>query len=376
MHRQGALGRILAPVERVSVGPALALGIDIDAADLVGEGVDQTPYLGRVGAEDTQLLTEVRLQDVIDDRSQVAVRHHRDDRPELLFMVHAHGRGDRVEHGGVEERTVGLAARRVDHLGALVDGIADQGAQVVELARLGQWRQGYARLPWHARFEAGELTVELVDETVDHPLVNEQDLQRRATLAVERQGAGNCLVDGVVQVDLGQHDTRVLRIQAQRCAQAMGAWVQFFQVAGRLVGADEGEDIDIATGHQRTDGFPATAIDHIDDTGREAVAESFQQRTDEQHAEFCRLEHHGVAHDQCRNQSGEGFVERIVVGAHAQGDAQRHTTDLAQGVLFQLETAGASVELLERVDGVDDVIAGAVEFLFRILEVFADLPHQ
>jgi len=49
---------------------------------------------------------------------------------------------------------------------------------------------------------------------------------------------------------------------------------------------------------------------------------------------------------------------------------------LAEGVLLQLETAGATVEFLQGIDGIDDVIAGAVELFFRVLEVLANLPHQ
>ncbi|MNT71165.1 hypothetical protein D3C72_2096250 [compost metagenome] len=44
--------------------------------------------------------------------------------------------------------------------------------------------------------------------------------------------------------------------------------------------------------------------------------------------------------------------------------------------MLKLETAGTTVELFECIDGVDDVIAGAVELFLRVLQVFADLPHQ
>ncbi|MNS24758.1 hypothetical protein D3C72_566320 [compost metagenome] len=206
--------------------------------------------------------------------------------------------------------------------------------------------------------------------------MDEQDLQRRAALAVERQRTGDGLFDGVVEVHLGQHDARVLGIQPQRGAQPVRARMQLLQVAGGLVRADEGEHIDLAAGHQRAHRFPATAVDDVDHPRREAVTEGFEQRPNQQHAELGRLEHHGVAHDQRRDQRGEGFVQRVVVWPHAQGHAQWCTADLAQRALFQLEAAGAAVEVLEGVDGVDDVVAGAVEFLFRILEVLADLPHQ
>lgn len=55
--------------------------------------------------------------------------------------------------------------------------------------------------------------------------MDEQDLQGRAALAVERQGAGHGLFDGVVQVHLGQDDAGVLGVKAQGCAQPMRAWV-------------------------------------------------------------------------------------------------------------------------------------------------------
>jgi hypothetical protein len=113
-------------------------------------------------------------------------------------------------------------------------GIGHQAVEVVDLARLGQRRQRHARLPRHAGLERGQFALELVEEGLDHVLVHEQDLQRRAALAVERQRAGDRLFDGVVQVDLGQHDARVLGIQAQRGAQAVRAWVQFFRSLAAL----------------------------------------------------------------------------------------------------------------------------------------------
>ncbi|MNT11177.1 hypothetical protein D3C72_1460450 [compost metagenome] len=206
--------------------------------------------------------------------------------------------------------------------------------------------------------------------------MHEEDFQRRAALTVERQGPGDGFIDGVIQVHLGQHDPRVFRIQAQGRAKTVWAWVEFFQVAGRFVGADKGEHVDLATGHQRADGLAAATIDDVDHPGREAVAEGFEQWPDQQHTKLGRFEHHGVAHDQCRDQGGECLVQRVVVGAHAQRHAQRSATDLTQGVLLELKTAGAAIKFLEGINGVDDVVAGTVELFLRILEVLADFPHQ
>lgn len=235
---------------------------------------------------------------------------------------------------------------------------------------------GSGRFPRHARLEAGQARAELVEERSQHAFVDEQDLQRGAALAVEGQRAGNRLVHRVVQVDLRQDDTRVLRVQAEGGAQAVRAGVQLLQVAGAGMGADEGEHVDLAAGHQRRHGFPAAPVDDVDHSWREAVAEGFQQRADQQHAELGRLEHHRIAHDQRRDQGGEGFVQRVVVRPHAQRHAQRNPADLAEGALFQFETAGAAVEFLQRFDGIDDVVAGAVELFLGVLEVLADFPHQ
>ncbi|MNI49208.1 hypothetical protein D3C85_1343230 [compost metagenome] len=51
--------------------------------------------------------------------------------------------------------------------------------------------------------------------------MNEQDFQRSAALPVKRERAGNSLGNGVIQIDIGQDDARVFRIQAQRGTQTV-----------------------------------------------------------------------------------------------------------------------------------------------------------
>ncbi|MCW3005180.1 MAG: hypothetical protein JWQ20_4478 [Conexibacter sp.] len=77
IHRQGAFSRVLVPVERGAARTALALAVEVDAPNLAGEGIHQLADLCRISAEDAQLLPEVRLQHIVDDRLQIAVRHHR-----------------------------------------------------------------------------------------------------------------------------------------------------------------------------------------------------------------------------------------------------------------------------------------------------------
>nr|GFD55086.1 hypothetical protein [Tanacetum cinerariifolium] len=59
VDRQSAFCRVLATVEREAVRAALALGVDIDPTDLIGERIHQTTDLLGIVAEDTQLLAEV-----------------------------------------------------------------------------------------------------------------------------------------------------------------------------------------------------------------------------------------------------------------------------------------------------------------------------
>ncbi|MNV96929.1 hypothetical protein D3C71_1919850 [compost metagenome] len=85
--------------------------------------------------------------------------------------------------------------------------------QIIDLARLRQRGQRYAAFPRHAGFEGGEFLVEFLDKKIDHVFVHEENFQRGAALAIERQRAGDGFVDGVVQINLRQHDAGVLRVQ-------------------------------------------------------------------------------------------------------------------------------------------------------------------
>ncbi|MCY1432210.1 hypothetical protein D9M71_482010 [compost metagenome] len=118
MHRQGTFSRVFAPIERVTVRTTLALRIEVDAPHLISKGIHQLADLCRIGAEDAQLLPEVRLQHIVDYGLQIAVRHHRHNRPELFFLIDPHRRSDRVEHRWVEEGLPRLASTRIDHLSA------------------------------------------------------------------------------------------------------------------------------------------------------------------------------------------------------------------------------------------------------------------
>ena len=140
--------------------------------------------------------------------------------------------------------------------------------------------------------------------------------------------------------------------------------------------ADERQHIDVAALHQRPDDHAAFAVHRVDDAWRKGGRKGVEQRRVQQHAVPGRLENDGVAHQQRRNQRGEGLVEGVVVGPHAQHHAQRTAADLRDEPLLDGEARRGAVELLERLHGVPDVLHRPVEFLPRIGQRFPDLPHQ
>ena len=109
---------------------------------------------------------------------------------------------------------------------------------------------------------------------------------------------------------------------------------------------------------------------------REGASERLEQRIEQQCAVPRRLEHDGIAHDQRRDQRGEGLVERIIVGAHAQHDSERRAPDLPDRAFDDEEARVAVVEFLQRLDGRADVVDRSIEFLLRVGLALADLPHD
>ena len=83
-----------------------------------------------------------------------------------------------------------------------------------------------------------------------------------------------------------------------------------------------------------------------------------QQRT-----EFRRFEKQCIAHDQCWDQGGESFVERIVERTHAKHYAQRRTPHLRRNTVDDIEAGRDAVEVFERIDGGVNVFNGTIEFL-------------
>lgn len=206
--------------------------------------------------------------------------------------------------------------------------------------------------------------------------MDDQHLERRAALTVEGERSEQALLHREFDIRIRQHDGRVLGIEAENGAQPVDLGMHLLEVVGHTARADQRQHIDLAGLKQHRHDLRALAVHRVDDTLRERTAERFEQRLKQQHAELRRLEHHGVAHDECRDQRRERFVERIVVRPHAEHDAKRRAADLADGTFDNGETRVVVIEMLQRLDRRLHVFNRAIKLLLGIRQRLADLPHD
>ncbi len=167
--------------------------------------------------------------------------------------------------------------------------------------------------------------------------MDEEDLQGGAALTVEGQASRDALAHGQVQIGIRQDDGGVLGTQAQAGSQPVGSRVLGLQEVGRPGGADEGQATDPARLHHRSHHARSRAVDGVDHSRREGVAEGLQEGPEDQGPGPGRFEDHRVSHEQGRDQRGTGLVEGIVQRPHAQGDAQGCPPDLGQDALMRGE---------------------------------------
>ena len=159
-------------------------------------------------------------------------------------------------------------------------------------------------------------------------------------------------------------------------AQPMGLGMIAADHIGRLACANEGEDVDAAGGDKRADDRSPLAVDRVDDPWWKGRGEGGEERLEEEDAVLRRLEDHRVAHDERGDERCEGLVEGIVVGAHAERDAQGGAAHLGHDPLHLLEARAGPVELLDRRERVADIRDGAVKLLLAVGAALADLPDK
>ena len=115
--RKGRFGGTFPTRERQRIRSALALGIQVDPANLVGQKINELDEFVRIAAEQADLLAVIGLSDVVLEFLLVLVDTNRHDRSELFFGVKFHAGTNGIHHGG-----------KVKGLTRGSSGIHDEGA--------------------------------------------------------------------------------------------------------------------------------------------------------------------------------------------------------------------------------------------------------
>src|SRR6476659_2587245 len=139
-----------------------------------------------------------------------------------------------------------------------------------------------------------------------------------------------------------------------------------FQDVGRPARTDEREYVHVAAFHERGGNLSTAAVNEIYHAGWEACRKGPQQGLMQQHAEFRRLYHRRVAHDERRDQRGVHFVQRVVEGPHRKADPKRRASDLRDHPTIQAEAGVRTIDFFERLDGLVYVLPRAVKLLAAV----------
>ena len=188
------------------------------------------------------------------------------------------------------------------------------------------------------------------------------------------------VVERVVGVgDVVEEDVRALAAELQGDRDQVLAGVLADQAAGGGF-AGEGDLADPGAGGQRLAGLDAEAVDHVEDAGRQQVADEFHQHQDRGRRLLGRLEDDGVAGGERRGELPDGHQDREVPGDDLADDAERLVVVVGGGVVVELGQpaflgADGGGEVAEVVGGERDV--GVEGFADRLAVVpgFGDGEH-
>mmetsp|Transcript_3398 Transcript_3398/g.5497 ORF Transcript_3398/g.5497 Transcript_3398/m.5497 type:complete len:242 (-) Transcript_3398:94-819(-) len=146
---------------------------------------------------------------------------------------------------------------------------------------------------------------------------------------------------------------------------------------GRCLGrTNERKHIDVTRRHNRREHLATRAVQNVHHTGRKAVAKQRQQRHVTQSAGTRRLQHYGIAHDQCWDQCSEGFVDRVVVWCSHQYHAQRRSFDLCHHTTVVHHLRHFVLQRFQFSNSIVDVVHCAINFFVSCSRIFANLPHN
>src|SRR6202007_2313682 len=109
-------------------------------------------------------------------------------RSELLFAIELHSLANRKDDDRIEERFAARGTAIVDDRRPPGQSIGHALAKVGSLSGLGQRGDTPVLLPGHSNLQFPKFFGEAFKETLDDRSVDDQHLERRATLTIEREG--------------------------------------------------------------------------------------------------------------------------------------------------------------------------------------------
>ena len=188
------------------------------------------------------------------------------------------------------------------------------------------------------------------------------------------------VVERVVGVgDVVEEDVGALAAEFQGDRDQVLAGVLADQAAGGGF-AGEGDLADPGAGGERLAGLDAEAVDHVDDAGRQQVADELHQHQDRGRGLLGRLEDDGVAGGERGGELPDGHEDREVPRDDLADDAERLVEVVGGGVVVELGQpallgADGGGEVAEVVGGERDVGVEGLADRLAVVPGFGDGEH-
>ena len=240
-------------------------------------------------------------------------------------------RGQVVEAVGASAGVVGTATAAPQH-GALGDARGDVRLDLVAVGGAGE-RPGLGLLVERpAEPDRPGPLDELVDERVVDRLLDQQPGAGGADLPRVQEDRGERVVEGDVEVGVGEDDVGVLAAELEGDLLHGGRGGGHDRAAG-LQAAGEGDQVDPRVRRQRRARVRSGAEHQVADTGRQAgLLEQPHQVDRGVRGELARLQHEGVAGRQARRDLPGDLEQRVVPRRDQAAHADRLVHDPADHV--------------------------------------------
>src|ERR671925_196708 len=283
----------------------------------------------RVGAPDRAAEPELRRVRVLERVVEVAIRDHRERRPELLLGHDPHRVGGSGEDGRGEEVAAERERRAAGgDVGAVRDGVGDEVVDSLELRPRRDRADADAVVHAVRDLDRAGALGERGDDVVVEALRRVDPLDPRADLAAVVEGAPEEAVRERDGVDVVEQDRRVV------AAELEGDTLEVGRRRGRdvLAGRDRAGEADLPWDRVRAHPLAelVAAADDVQHAGRKERSKELGEPERRQRRERRRLEDDGVPGAERGRDLPEGEREREVPGRDRRDDAERAPDDLCE----------------------------------------------